>query len=103
MTSDFRKRFIQHWKGHNPEIQLEFLDSIDFEPFLADYDNVKDIMNEIQDIYDYGYKRDKIPSELHNCIFNLMDEYDFGCYLEDRYPDYELTERNIVWYEMRKR
>jgi len=32
-----------------------------------------------------------------------MDDYEFGRYLEERYPEYVLREEMKVWYEIRKR
>ena len=98
----FKEAFL-NYAGENSKIQIDFLDSIDFLPYLADYELISEIRDELEDRYDYGYMRDKIPPELHNCSLNLMDDYEFGRYLEDRYPDYSLREQQKIWYEIRKR
>lgn len=99
---EFNEAFV-NYAGEYSQIQIDFLNSIDFLPMLEQFDQIEDIRRELEDIYDYGHKRDKIPPELHGCALNLMDDYEFGRYLEERYPEYILREEMKVWYEIRKR
>lgn len=98
----FRRYFIAHNKDAGI-VQLEFLDSIDFTPMLENHAKLNDIIRDIEDVYDYGFKRDKIPPELHGCAFNLMDECEFSFYLQERYPDWSVEEKMKTWYELVKR
>jgi hypothetical protein len=97
----FRRYFLAHNK-EDGKVQLDFLDSIDFTPILKDRTALLDIMRDVEDVYDYGYKRDKIPPELHGCAFNIMDEYDFGQYLKERYPEWNVVEQVRTWHELVK-
>lgn len=98
---DIRKRIIEYYNCGL--IQLDFLDSIDFLPMMKEGVDILDIMHDIEDKYDYGYMRDKLPSELQGCAFNCLDEYDFKLYLEDRYPEWYAREHMKTWYELEKR
>lgn len=98
---DIRKYIIDNFTFG--QIQLDFLDSIDFLPMMKDKINIEDIMSDIEDKYDYGYMRDKLPLELNGCAFNYIDTYEFGLYLADRYPEWKIEECNKVWYELRKK
>ena len=95
----FRERFIKY-AGSKGQIQLDFLDSLDFLPYLENHMTLKDLRDEIEDLYDYGFKRDLLPKELKGCAFNLMDDSELAEYLEDRYPNIRVRERVETWYEI---
>lgn len=102
MSYNFREYFIKYYKQAG-QIQLDFLDSIDFLPYLENQKKLSEVMHDIEDKYDYGSFLSKIPAELQGCVFNLMDEYEFGLYLQDRYPNWEIVEYTDTWYEVRKK
>lgn len=85
------------------QVQLDFLDTIDFLPMMKEGIDIEDIMRDIEDKYDYGYMRDKLPLELKGCAFNCLDAYDFKLYLEDRYPEWYAREHTKTWYILEKR
>ena len=100
MKTSFREYFTRTW-GERGQIQIDFLDTIDFSPYLVNGVRLDKIREEIEDKYDYGFMRDKIPPELHQCAFNCIDDYEFGWYLEDRYPEIRVDEQVEAWYEIR--
>ena len=65
------------------EINKEFLDTIDFIPFLKQYARLGDMMGAIEE-YCYENKI-KLPSELETEVFNYYSDEDFKDYLEKRY------------------
>ena len=65
------------------QINKEFLDTIDFIPFLKQYDKLGDMMGAIEEYcYENGIE---LPSELETEVFNYYNEEDFKDYLEKRY------------------
>ena len=67
------------------EINKEFLDTIDFIPFLKQYDKLGDMMGAIEE---YCYENEiELPSELETEVFNYYSEDDFKDYLEKRYSE----------------
>lgn len=65
------------------QINKEFLDTIDFIPFLKQYGKLGDMMEAIEE---YCYENEiELPSELETEVFNYYDEEDFKDYLEKRY------------------
>ena len=65
------------------QINKEFLDTIDFIPFLEQYAKLGDMMAAIEE---YCYENEiELPSELKTEVFNYYDEEDFKDYLEKRY------------------
>ena len=65
------------------EINKEFLDTIDFIPFLKQYAKLGDMMGAIEE---YCYENEiELPSELETEVFNYYSEDDFKDYLEKRY------------------
>lgn len=100
MRTSFREYFTKAW-GHDGEVQINFLDTIDFFPFFTNGKDLDEIRRDIEDEYDYGHKRDKMPPELHQCAFNFMDDFELGWYLEERYPDIKVEECVKTWYEIR--
>lgn len=65
------------------QINKEFLDTIDFIPFLKQYGKLGDMMGAIEE---YCYENEiELPSELETEVFNYYDEEDFKDYLEKRY------------------
>lgn len=67
------------------QINKEFLDTIDFIPFLKQYAKLGDMMEAIEE-YCYENKIE-LPSELKTEVFNYYDEEDFKDYLEKRYSE----------------
>lgn len=65
------------------QINKEFLDTIDFIPFLKQYVRLGDMMRAIEE-YCYENKIE-LPSELETEVFNYYSEEDFKDYLEKRY------------------
>lgn len=67
------------------EINKEFLDTIDFIPFLKQYAKLGDMMGAIEE---YCYENEiELPSELETEVFNYYSEDDFKDYLEKRYSE----------------
>ena len=65
------------------QINKEFLDTIDFIPFLKQYARLGDMMGAIEE---YCYENEiELPSELENEVFSYYSEDDFKDYLEKRY------------------
>lgn len=62
-----------------------FLDTIDLAPFLEQWEDVHDIMDAIEDMYN-----DKYTDEEY--LFNCMDCHDFMDYVKQRYPNIGFTE-----------
>ena len=98
----FRERFIIYYSDQG-QIQIDFLDSINFLPLLDNGKNLNDIIGDIEDKYDYGHMRDKIPKELKGRAFYYMDDYEFGLYLQERYPEWQIVEHVDTWYEVRRK
>lgn len=70
----FTKRF---------QINKEFLDTIDFIPFLKQYAKLGDMMGAIEE---YCHENEiELPSELETEVFNYYNEEEFKDYLEKRY------------------
>lgn len=68
------------------QINKNFLDTIDFIPFLKQYTKLGDMMGAVED---YCHENDiEMPSELKEEVFNYYSEEDFKDYLEKRYEDY---------------
>ncbi len=67
------------------QINKEFLDTIDFIPFLKQYGKLGDMMGAIEE-YCYENKIE-LPSELETEVFNYYSEEDFKDYLEKRYSE----------------
>ena len=65
------------------KINTEFLDTIDFIPFLKQYAKLGDMMGAIEE-HCYENKI-KLPSELKTEVFNYYSDEDFKDYLEKRY------------------
>lgn len=67
------------------QINKEFLDTINFIPFLKQYAKLGDMMGAIEE---YCYKNKiGLPSELETEVFNYYSEEDFKDYLEKRYSE----------------
>ena len=71
---DFTKQF---------QINKEFLDTIDFIPFLKQFTLLGDMMAAVE-----GKYRDiDMPSELQGEVFNYYTTWEFEKYLEERYSN----------------
>ena len=67
------------------QINKEFLDTIDFIPFLRQYAKLGDMMGAIEE---HCYENEiELPSELETEVFNYYSEEDFKDYLEKRYSE----------------
>ena len=105
MQESFKERYIRYM-GEEGQRQIDFLDSVDLLPFFKNCGKgvkLREIVRDIEDIYDYGPMRDKIPPELNGCIFECMSEEEFADYLKERYPDkFNINYRTIYdeWYEI---
>ncbi len=74
---------IERYIDKEFQINKEFLDTIDFIPFLKQYAKLGDMMGAIEE-YCYENKIEH-PSELETEVFNYYSEEDFKDYLEKRY------------------
>lgn len=72
----------------NEKKNLEFLDTIDFIPYLKKNGSIKEVINGIQT--DYSNKN-MIPDFLEGYVFNNITDEEVLLYLRDRY--------NITAYE----
>ena len=67
------------------QINKEFLDTIDFVPFLKETELLSVLMTAVKIFVFSNHK--EIPPELHGEVFNYYNEEDFKDYLEKRYKD----------------
>ena len=74
---------VQRYIDKEFQINKDFLDTIDFIPFLKQYAKLGDMMGAIEE-YCYENKIE-LPSELETEVFNYYNEEDFKGYLENRY------------------
>ena len=65
------------------QINKEFLDTIDFIPFLKQYNRLEKMMIAVEE----KYHNVNMPAELDGELFNYYDEYDFKEYLKERYKN----------------
>lgn len=59
--------------------QIELLDSINFIPFLKEYDYVYELMEAMEGIYT------DLPPEFQGNLFNFFNEEEVAMYLNKRY------------------
>ena len=71
---DFTKQF---------QINKEFLDTIDFIPFLKQFALLGDMMAAVEE----KYRDIDMPNELQGEIFNYYTTWEFEKYLEERYSN----------------
>ena len=71
---DFTKQF---------QINKEFLDTIDFIPFLKQFTLLGDMMAAVEN----KYRNIDMPSELEGEVFNYYTTWEFEKYLEERYSN----------------
>lgn len=100
--------FREIYLSINPEghqAQLDFLDTIDFLPYLKNGIRMDDLMRDIEDKYDYGPFKDKLPQELLEQAFCWMDQEDVANYLAERYNEYtpQYHEQWDSWYTLHKK
>lgn len=67
------------------QINKEFLDTIDFIPFLKEAPLLSVLMQAVE-IYCFS-NHIKLPPELKTAVFNYYNEEDFKDYLEKRYKN----------------
>lgn len=67
------------------QINKEFLDTIDFVPFLKGNQMLSMLMTTVE-IFVFS-NRIELPPELKNEVFNYYDEEDFKNYLEKQYSE----------------
>lgn len=65
------------------EINLRFLDKIDFTPYLESCATVSEVCQTVMNDNPIS----AMPSELQCNYFNFLDEYDITQYLQKRYGD----------------
>lgn len=99
-------KFTDRYKkyaGKDAQAQLDFLDSIDFTPYLGiEGVTLEDIMDTIE--FDYESSNFvEMPEELEGNVFNNMDEAEFAEYLEERYPGLLIREVVEVHHEICRR
>lgn len=63
------------------QINTDFLDTIDFVPYLAIYQSLAQLMAVVEE----DYKNVDMPPELQGELFNCYNESDFKDYLLERY------------------
>lgn len=93
----------KNYAGESAQAQLDFLDSIDFTPYLVfEGMSLTDIMDTIE--FDYGSSDFvEMPEELEGNVFNNMDETEFAEYLEERYPGLLIREVVEIHHEIYRR
>lgn len=67
------------------QINKEFLDTIDFTPFLKETELLSVLMTAVESFVFFNHK--EMPPELDGCVFNYYSEYDFKEYLKERYKN----------------
>lgn len=80
---DFKKGF---------QINTEFLDTIDFIPFLKETQVLSVLMAAVESYVFFNHK--DMPPELEGEVFNYYSEEEFKDYLEKRY------EKKVCFYPM---
>ena len=79
------------------EINLRFLDKIDFTPYLESCATVSEVCQTVMN--DDPISAIGMPPELQHHYFNFLDEYDITQYLQKRYGDkWNFTEHVEVEY-----
>ena len=69
------------------QINKEYLDTIDFMPYLQRCKTISDLMWQVEDDYNYFAAKASMPPELGGFVFNYFNEYDLYEYLRQRYGD----------------
>lgn len=84
------------------EINLRFLDKIDFTPYLESCATVSGVCQTVMN--DSPISASMMPPELQNYYFNFLSEYDVTQYLQKRYGDkWNFTEHiEVEYYITRK-
>lgn len=67
------------------QINKDFLDTIDFIPFLKETQVLSALMAAVESYVFFNHKN--MPPELDGNVFNYYSEEDFKDYLEKRYKD----------------
>ena len=67
------------------QINKEFLDTIDFMPFLKETEVLSVLMTAVESYVFFNHK--EMPPELNGEVFNYYSEEDFKDYLEKRYKN----------------
>ena len=83
---DYRQFLIPEWHHQWAELKenWEFIDSIDFIPFLTSCD-VEEIMTEVEDYYSLNHIT--LQKSCGSFVFNYIGVDEFMEYLVSRYPD----------------
>ena len=76
------------------ELNEKFLDTLDLDKYIKEYEFVDDMFSAISDDYDDS---DILPKEFEGCVFNFMDDYELAEYLAKRY-NLDLREQFISRY-----
>ena len=64
------------------DLNIEYLDTLNLDKYMNASDDVKTIIDMIEDDYD-GIE--DMPIELEGCVFNYLDNEDIAYYLANRY------------------
>lgn len=64
-------------------INLRFLDTIDFTPYLETCVDVEELIQRVEN----AFPPQAIPEELQGFVFDCMNESDVAVYLAERYKD----------------
>lgn len=80
------------WKELQAQ-EFRYLDEIDLQPYLIPDKKVSSIMDTLERMFQADYTS-KTGDE---CLFNVIDEYEFAQYLKERYhtQTYEYSEFRI--------
>lgn len=83
------------------KICYAFFDTIDFEQFTSNLDeiSVEDLMDEIEDYYDIKHP-ELLPKEFDGYFFNFINAEEFAVYLKNRYDyrlRYEIIEHHYLY------
>lgn len=86
------------------EFSYDFYDTIDFEPFFLNGDNIEmdvsTLMNRIELYYDEQHP-ELLPKEMHGFFFNYIGDEEFVDYLKERYGfsvHTEVIEKHYLYY-----
>lgn len=80
-------------KKSDLDINLEYLDTIDFKPYLESTRNISKLIEAVESDY---LNDPNIPPECEGEVFDWLDEYDFALYLKKRYGNLKIVERHYI-------
>ena len=80
-------------KKSDVDINLAYLDTIDFKPYLESTRNIGKLIEAVESDY---LNDPNMPPELGGEVFDWLDEYDFALYLKKRYGNMRIVERHYT-------